>query len=138
MPNWCHNTIVIKGTAEQLSEFEKKYLKDDTFSLESVIPSPKTTDDCPDEYVIHNESEAASHFLKWDPSNPKNWFNWFNWNCDNWGCKWDASNSAVNRHKNSIDIEFDTPWGPPCNVIDRLIADNSDIKIKHKYTGNLW
>lgn len=138
MPNWCHNTITIKGTPEQLSEFSKKYLQNDEFSFESVIPSPKTVDDCPDEYVIHNESEAAKYFLKWDPSNPTNWFNWFNWNCYNWGCKWDASYPEIYRYKNSIKIEFDTPWGPPSNVIERLVSDNPDIKIKHKYSGNLW
>ena len=37
MPNWCENTLSIKGTKEQIVDFNKRYLPNGTFSFENVI-----------------------------------------------------------------------------------------------------
>ncbi len=42
---------------------------------------------------------------------------WYNWCCNNWGVKWNASDTEI------IDddtISFTTPWGPPDGWLDAL------------------
>lgn len=106
MPNWCQNTLSIKGTKEQIVDFNKKYLPNEAFSFENIIPSPQTIEECPEEYIIHNEKEANRHLLYWDPTHPKNWFNWYDWNCNYWGCKWNATTISVEQNEDSIKIFF--------------------------------
>lgn len=50
---------------------------------------------------------------------------WYNWHCNNWGCKWNASDSMVNESYQIdgvefVDITFDTPWCPPSGWIEEL------------------
>lgn len=47
MPNWCQNTLSIKGTKEQIVDFNKKYLPNEAFSFENIIPSPQTIRNVP-------------------------------------------------------------------------------------------
>jgi transcription termination factor NusB len=35
------------------------------------------------------------------------------WHIDNWGCKWNASESNVYLDDDDLHINFTTPWGPP-------------------------
>lgn len=72
MPNWCENTLSIKGTKEQIVDFNKRYLPNGTFSFENVIPSPQTIEECPEDYILHNEEEANKHCLLWNPTQPRN------------------------------------------------------------------
>lgn len=59
MPNWCENTLSIKGTKEQIVDFNKRYLPNGTFSFENIVPSPQTIEECPEDYILHNEEEAV-------------------------------------------------------------------------------
>lgn len=139
MPNWCQNTLSIKGTKEQIIEFNKRYLPNGDFSFENIIPSPQTQEECPEDCIIHNEEEANKHHFSWDPTQPKNWFNWYDWNCYYWGCKWDVSRASVLQMENSIEILFDTPWTPPIPVIEKLIKDNPQLEIECEYfEPNMW
>ena len=59
MPNWCENTLSIKGTKEQIVDFNKRYLPNGIFSFENIIPSPQTIEECPEDYILHNEEEET-------------------------------------------------------------------------------
>lgn len=133
MPNWCENQLSIKGTKEQIAEFHKRYLPNGIFSFQNIIPSPQTIEECPEDYIVHNEEEADKYHLYWDPTQPKNWFNWYEWNCKCWGCKWDVSGASVLQMDDSIEINFDTPWSPPIPVIEKLIKDNPQLEIECDY-----
>ena len=133
MPNWCENTLSIKGTKEQITDFNKRYLPNGNFSFENIVPSPQTIEECPEDYIVHNEEEADKHHLYWDPAQPKNWFNWYDWHCKQWGCKWDATVVSVEQNEDSITIFFETPWSPSIPIIAKLIEDNPQLKIECEY-----
>lgn len=133
MPNWCENTLSIKGTNEQIVDFNKRYLPNGIFSFENIIPSPQTIEECPEDYILHNEEEANKHCLLWDPTQPRNWFNWYDWNCHYWGCKWDATVVSIEQNEESIKIFFETPWSPSIPVIAKLIEDNPQLEIECEY-----
>lgn len=133
MPNWCENTLSIKGTKEQIIDFNKRYLPNGIFSFENIIPSPQTIEECPEDYILHNEEEANKHALYWDPTRPRNWFNWYDWNCHYWGCKWDAEVMSIEQNDDSIKIFFETPWSPSIPIITKLIEDNPQLEIECEY-----
>ena len=45
---------------------------------------------------------------------------WYMWRCNNWGCKWDAQESAFYKDGEHWMITFQTPWGPPVEFLQAL------------------
>jgi hypothetical protein len=57
-----------------------------------------------------NELELSFHMLVPEPNNS----DWYKWRCDNWGCKWDASNVSYKMiNNNKSEYTFSTPWNYP-------------------------
>lgn len=143
MPNWCENKILIRGTKQQRKEFKAKYCKlvkvdwrdKEIWALDfnKVIPQPKSIEECPEEFIIHNEEEARKEFLNYDENNERRWFNWYRWACHNWGTKWNASPYDSRETDVCLTLWFDTPWSPPDPIISKLILDNYDLKITGRY-----
>lgn len=53
--------------------------------------------------------------------------NWYEWSCEQWGTKWNASETYVN--ENGV-ITFDTAWSCPLGIIDKL-SKHVDFKIAY-------
>lgn len=53
---------------------------------------------------------------------------WYDWSIANWGSKWNAYSSYLDEENNAI--EFDTAWGCPFPVLDKLA--------KLCYEHNVW
>lgn len=43
---------------------------------------------------------------------------WYDWSCANWGTKWDAYDTYIDKENNII--EFNTAWSCPLPVLDKL------------------
>ena len=57
-----------------------------------------------------SERELSFHMLVPEPEN----CDWYNWRCENWGCKWDASDASYNIINNKqCEYVFSTPWNYP-------------------------
>ena len=87
------------------------------FSYETILLSPKTIEECPQQYIINDETSICV-----DGDRP--WFNWYNWNCDNWGVKWDACSPYIEENS----IGFDSPWTKPSQEIFQGIADKFEVE----------
>lgn len=149
MPNWVTTEIKIRGKAEDLAAFVKKHIvtqkydnggKEDILDFETVIPSPKTVEECPAEYVIMDAEEAKEKHLHWDDNDPTNWFNWYEWNIKNWGTKWNASNtsypeadSILAQGLTEIAIWLDTAWSPASPVYYKLQEMHPELDIEVFY-----
>jgi len=48
---------------------------------------------------------------------------WYGWNVDNWGCKWDASDTS----RDGNDLSFCTPYGAPFPIFYALAKKFKDI-----------
>ena len=51
---------------------------------------------------------------------------WYDWCVDNWGTKWNASNTYI---INDNEIEFETAWSCPVNLFKKLSEQFKDVKI---------
>lgn len=63
-------------------------------------------------YILNKNNEVDFEILCPMPKEEEE--NWYDWRCDNWGTKWNASNTYVeDLGDGRVRIEFDTPWVSP-------------------------
>jgi len=135
MPNWCSVKMefetpedcqkVWEGMQMEqvIAQFdngcflERKVLK---FSFEKVLPSPKTKEECPDNYILNEEEEEKNK----KNGSLKPWFDWYRWNYDHWGVKWDACDSWCDIYE----IGFETAWGEPSDQLFLRIANKFHVQ----------
>jgi|TARA_B100001093_G_scaffold444782_1_gene448024 hypothetical protein len=105
MPNWCNNTITIRGAVESLSEL-KDVVDSGEGLLQAICPMPK-------------ELEGTTA-----PSDAPNWYDWC---ITNWGTKWDPELHLeyVDNGDGTAEITgwFDTAWSPPIEALNSLADD---------------
>ena len=105
MPNWCNNTITIRGDVETLSEL-KSVVEAGEGLLQAIKPMPK-------------ELEGTTA-----PSDSPNWYDWC---IANWGTKWDPEVHLefTDHGDGTAEITgwFDTAWSPPIEAFNTLAGD---------------
>lgn len=45
---------------------------------------------------------------------------WYEWSYKNWGVKWNASCTSIFEDGDLVCATFDTPWGPPTEILSKL------------------
>jgi hypothetical protein len=105
MPNWCTNSITIKGDYDTLVQL-KPVIEAGEGLLQTIAPMPQAL-----------EGTTA-------PSNEPNWYDWCN---TNWGTKWDPEVHLefIDNQDGTATIQgwFDTAWAPPIAAFETLSQD---------------
>jgi hypothetical protein len=119
MPNWCHNTLQIEGSPQDVARWVERgaawgagdpEIDDQPLHFEAFYPPPK---------------DAAREGL----------LDWFS---DHWGTKWDAcfSRPLIGK-KNEVGFyieegcatyRFDTAWAPPIYWLEHVSAEWPELK----------
>lgn len=129
MPNWCENKVIIKGDAQLIKDFLKKYFDNNNdFDFGLVVPEPSYVEDCPEDCLRTPDSYVTK-----DTKRP--WFDWYSWHLKFWGTKWNSDNTFVSVEKDGTELRlyFDTAWSPCYPVIERLRQLEPKLKIKHYF-----
>ena len=101
MPNWCDNHLQICGSDDAVAKFMKENVnRDNELSFAMSCPVPEELGD-------------------WD----------YYWCRDNWGTKWDATDSQVE----DSDIHFNTAWGPPTAWLEKVAEKYSTLSFTLRY-----
>ena len=125
MPNWCNNTITIRGSADKLKAIWDTAQKQDGL-LAALVPQP--------EDMFHGnlgETERAECVEKGIP-------NWYDWNVSNWGTKWDVGLEGLEYTvlaDGSAEISgwFDSAWSPPIDALSTFSEANEDCSVECYY-----
>lgn len=125
MPNWCNNTITIRGSADKLKSIWDTAQKQDGL-LTALVPQP--------EDMFHGnlgKDERAECAEKGIP-------NWYDWNVANWGTKWDVGLEGLEYtvlEDGSAEISgwFDSAWSPPIDAYIEFADLNPDCSIDAYY-----
>ena len=56
---------------------------------------------------------------------------WYGWNCDNWGTKWDCSDSTYNEEDKIL--QFQTAWACPEKIIAEMKLSFPDLRFDGSY-----
>ena len=95
MPNYVYNRLTIIG--KMPAEIQKFYFEN------KPVKAP------------HQEDESLSFNMSVpEPNGP------MDWRIENWGCKWDASNTKCVSGETKLDYTFTTPWSPPSAWLDTV------------------
>jgi hypothetical protein len=97
MPNWCDNRASFTHKdKEKIDLIERELMKKDNCQLfNALIPRPADQEE-----------------------------NWYEWNCDNWGCKWDATIIDWQRDDdNTLTVYMETAWAPPLKFYYSLLEE---------------
>jgi len=132
MPNWCTNEVSIYGhkNKEQLKQFVDECVTDSVIDFEKIMPypnAPSRDDLTPDSTM---EEQLNHPYQKW--------YNdiGYNWCIDNWGTKWTASatnNEDVWIYEDEVQLQFDTAWGPPVGIYNKLVDKYPDLNFSWFY-----
>jgi len=101
MPNWCNNSITIKGSTETIKTLweEANREGEDGGLLNAMVPMPVELRDT----TKGSNGDAV---------------NWYDWAVANWGTKWDVSLEGLEFTDNgdgtaTIEGWFDSAWAHP-------------------------
>ena len=133
MPNWCENVVSISGNETQVrelykfvkgtcvisSEYKATTDKDGKKTWENVIlDTPKTVN------IPFSFKSVLPYEGEWD----------YNWCVENWGVKWDLdTEQRMDDDGDHIEYCFDTAWGPPYGIHQKLTAKFPDLHITWFY-----
>lgn len=124
MPNWAYNTLTVRGTKEELEEFDRKF--------KGHYPrygGEQTPPDEPEDYTFSAFVPVPAEVLakEYSPTYGANrtfgetmtevcGYNWQVWN---WGTKWDVRMSEVEKSEEEYTYRFDTAWDWPAEWLKR-------------------
>ena len=128
MPNWCRNRVTVYGNEEEVSKVVDIFESKDTV-FGKIIPSPDWKNipnedgELPVRREHKNPKTGEVSFVTMEfPKSGKNDSRWYDWNISNWGTKWDINGSVEVdvEDEDQIEINFNTAWGPPVEVCEKL------------------
>lgn len=108
MPNWCMNTLIVRGEPSKVDAF-----------VEGVKNNP-ITNDYNDTYFSILETYVPLPGGKWDYDKANQY----------WGTKWSDCNLTLPEYGPGADtvyFGFDSPWGPPMDGILNVSEQFPDL-----------
>lgn len=126
MPNWCNNTIDLKGPKNKINKLWKSANKEGF--LQAMYPMPKELEDTTSPARPDGEPQPLVDGHD----------NWYDWRVNNWATKWDVDteNLEYKDHKDgtaTISGWFDSAWSPPTGAYNEFLAKNEDCSIRALY-----
>ena len=124
MPNWCSNKLTVRGPAADVQQFKEQAVGHSAWSnpgeiqneppavlnFHSLVPIP--------DEVLAAGYEAAG----------------YDWEMENWGCKWEASNTTIlDEREGRVEYEFDTAWSPPMEFLEAVAKKWSNLVFVLEY-----
>jgi len=95
MPNWCDCELHVYGKPTELKRLKETAQGDRPLDFNKITPYPKA-------------------WAELDKKSQECWCN------NNWGVKWNASDVSLVEGKRSMVYNFDTAWGPPYLIVEKL------------------
>lgn len=117
MPNWCDNSLVVTGDAQQIKAFIEKNKGTEPgehLSFSALVPVPKVPDDKP----VKGEGQVRAQTKAW-------------------GTKWEPENGAMyydpEQNDETVEYCFATAWSPPCSWMATVAPMFADLSFRLTY-----
>ena len=128
MPNWCANTVTIKGPVDQIRAiWDDAHADKDGGLLQALRPMPAALQDTVK--GTGDEAQTQTH---------DGFTNWYDWAVSQWGTKWDIDIEYLNYDEHndgtaSITGGADSAWSPPIEAFQAYANENPDVYLELKY-----
>lgn len=135
MPNWCNNTITIRGPRGKISKLWEQTTRkteegeEDLGLLGAMRPEPNYEE---------VDVEPAFPSIRGNNDPVEKSQSWWDWRVSNWGTKWEVSNEGleykdVGEDEGEITGWFDSAWSPPINAFAYYTDENPDVTAELTY-----
>lgn len=133
MPNWVYNKLIISQAEEAETKFDPDEIE------RALHPDPPTVPkDDAEAIIVALQPEYEGEVLSFEnllptPEDLLENDGWYEWRVDNWGTKWDASDTilfkgedaqetmgSIRLPENALVYLFKTAWGPPVEWVEKL------------------
>jgi hypothetical protein len=130
MPNWCNNSIKLRGTSQAQVQRLVKAFEAGEF-CDAVIPIPEELRN-PDTGSYGGEDAEAKDRLREDLTAKYGYSGWYDFCTGRWGTKWDVGGDS-----GSIDVDpdglgfranFDSAWSPPMGIFEALVEQGFEVE----------
>lgn len=128
MPNWCANDLTITGSKESLQAFVKQHIIEKEFDFNTIIPMPEHQPDTTKPNLFFAEGGLGMDQRMLYGRN-----NWYDWSNENWGTKWNSSDTYYQLSDDELFLTFNTAWSPVVDLICKLAELHPDLEIMYKY-----
>lgn len=133
MPNWCNNSITIKGSTDTIKTLwdEATAEGDDNGLLNAMAPMPLELRGTTAPSQLDEEAQAEL-IKKYGSAD------WYGWCVSNWGTKWDVSDEGLEYKDNGdgtaeITGWFDSAWAPPIGAYQKFCDDMDGVYLEAFY-----
>lgn len=144
MPNWCYNTLCVTGNEEMLADFvsktiipsnmssETEYSEEHRFTFNILHPLPKALEGTTSPLrKLDEETEEEYDQRIADNKRLYGAEDWYHWRLDNWGTKWDASDTNVEiLDSKCLQVKFNTAWSPPMEWYQKIFEMYQDLRFE--------
>lgn len=135
MPNWCYNSLCVSGNKEILADFVSKtivpqdmsnevdYDERHRFTFNILHPLPKALEgETSPLRRLDGEDDAQYKERMSENIRLYGAEDWYKWRIDNWGTKWDARDTWVEKlDDQNLNVRFSTAWSPPIDWFEKII-----------------
>ena len=157
MPNWCQNTMRLRGRTRPVLDLAVKLVGMDPTMTSQVAqavvaptcgnPSGLSSTNLYYEVLASGIRRQGRHLsfhhhapmpdgLSGQKGEDRALPPWYTWALEHWGTKWDACEvelTELELHDDgttSVEWTFDTAWGPPQEWLDTVVAEHRDVHIQ--------
>lgn len=129
MPNWCSNTLKVRGSEDEVQKFcNKAKGKDTELSFNSLFPMPKELAITSPPQTEQEKKQAAINTAKYGAPT------WYEWCVKSWGTKWDVSEVCLENEGDYLEYSFDTAWSPPLLWLTKVSEDFPELEFVMRYS----
>lgn len=127
MPNWCANVLDLTHDDLTMIARAKKALEDERF-CDEFVPLPDALKETTAPSINNKDTEALI--------GETGYADWYNHNVGEWGTKWDFGSSDISHsYENHIHCSFDTAWGPPVALMEKLEDMGFSVHLQYYEPG---
>ena len=120
MPNWCYNTLRVKGDAKERERFHELATQNGKLEiLKNLYPTPAELVDTPSGY-FGGDKQAEVERMNAQNLEKYGSKDWYDWNIKNWGTKWGDCETWVDDSQEDTLYGFDTAWSPPIEGLTHI------------------
>jgi hypothetical protein len=135
MPNWCSNSIVIRGSNQQEIAEIANAMRDGKF-CDSVIPvHPDLTRDGAS--TSGGPNAEVYDQIRAENRERHGYESWYDFCTSRWGTKWEVDCQDVQVEEDGLKVScyFDSAWAPPLGVAEALVERGLEVTLYYYEPG---
>jgi hypothetical protein len=137
MPNWCNNTIIVRGSQQREINRLVEAFKAGEF-CNAVIPIPEELQN-PATGSFGGEDAEAKDKLREQLTAKYGYSGWYDFCTGRWGTKWDVGgdDSSIDVNPDGLQFiaHFESAWAPPIGVYEALVEQGLEVEAYYYECG---